>query len=209
MSSHITKASIVAAVFVCAAGSPASAGFLHLHKSDSPTGQEPTAGAAPNPAITQSSTPSATIIPDAASSSANPQPSADLAGAEDRVNKAKTQLETAKKQLTAAKALLKAAQAEYTAAQADRQALTLRTTAQGLAHDSGLKSATANDASPAQSASVAPMSGTSSAQIAQPMPDRNFGTADFGSGNATAPASQASPAAPSTDPTGAGSPDLR
>ena len=63
----------------------------------------------------------------------------ELAQADERVSQAKLDLETARKQLAAAKALLKAADADFKAAKADREALALRTTAQGLADASGLK----------------------------------------------------------------------
>lgn len=91
----------------------------------------------------------------------------ELDRADERVKQAKVQLETAKKQLNAARALLRAAEADLKASEADREALALRTTAHGLAHESGLPIAQAPNhkretaeaqppAAPAASATPAP-----------------------------------------------------
>lgn len=65
----------------------------------------------------------------------------ELQAADERVAKAKQQLDTARKQLSATRALLRAAEADYKAAQAEREALALKTHAQGLADASGLSKA--------------------------------------------------------------------
>jgi len=101
----------------------------------------------------------------------------ELTAAEERVNKAKTQLETARKQLDAARALLRAAQAEYKAAQADREALSLRTTAQGLADASGLQQLTAQ----------APATATASASKAVSQPQQGRSQPNAGSAGRSLP----------------------
>lgn len=89
----------------------------------------------------------------------------ELAAADEKVAKAKEQWDTARKQLEAAKALLRAAEADYKAAVAAREALALKTKAQGLADASGLnqvaakpapENSTAGDGSSRLSAASAP-----------------------------------------------------
>jgi multidrug efflux pump subunit AcrA (membrane-fusion protein) len=187
--------SIVTTSILAALSAPANAGLLwHKDSSTSTTSTTATSSTAATPAGGAPTT-------GAAVSSSAP-PSDYLAGADDRVNKAKTQLDTAKKQLSAAKALVKAAQAEYTAAQADRQALALKTTAQGLASESGLQSGTPTDTNSPNAASVtpAPAAATtpSAAQGGGTPGPNDFGMPDFSGGNtATTPGA---PAATGVDP---------
>ena len=65
----------------------------------------------------------------------------ELQQASERVQECKERLSTARKQLNAAKALLNAADADLKAAVAEHKALALKTTAQGMADQSGLKTA--------------------------------------------------------------------
>jgi hypothetical protein len=63
----------------------------------------------------------------------------ELQTADARVQQAENQLDLARKQLNAAKSILKAAEADLKAARAERQAIALRTQAQDLAQDAGMR----------------------------------------------------------------------
>lgn len=101
----------------------------------------------------------------------------ELSAANDRVKQCKAQWDIAKKQVEAARALLRAAEADYRAAVADREALALKTTAQGLADASGLvqsspavKPKAAPIVAPAQSAAAEP----TAAPVAAPAPAQDL-----------------------------------
>src|SRR6185369_11136512 len=63
----------------------------------------------------------------------------EIVAAEERVKQAESQLSLAKKQLGAAKSILKAAEADLKAAKAEKDAISLRTTAQGMAEEAGMR----------------------------------------------------------------------
>ncbi|GEM_PF-2874208 len=90
----------------------------------------------------------------------------ELQAADERVARTKQQLDTARKQLSAARALLRAAEADYRAARTEREALALKTHAQGLADASGLNAAQA----PAKPADQVAASTRLSAEQQAPVP---------------------------------------
>jgi hypothetical protein len=63
----------------------------------------------------------------------------ELQTADARVQQAENQLDLARKQLKAAQSILKAAEADLKAARAERQAIALRTEAQSVANDAGMR----------------------------------------------------------------------